>query len=154
MGYKDRKRIDELTISKEVAEEQLAILLNYYDIYRDELGTQGEKDLYDLSCPKLITAIRTAKLTFSLDPDGKLISEQIVEMNGKSQAINYEIISGDSKVQDSDLDDPQDSMTVIRSKRIYSLMGSLSGLGALAMYKFKKNDLSTMECLGFLLINL
>ena len=154
MGFKDRKRKEELKLSEKVAEQQLGTFLDYYDIFPDEMGTEAERVLYNMSCAKLITAIRKGRLSFEIDAGGELTIEQTIGTGDNETTISYKELIGSARIQDADKAEIGESAEVARVKRVYSLMGSLSGLGMKAMMDLKGNDLSTLECLGFLFLNL
>jgi len=104
-----------------------------------------------MSYPKLVVAIRRGRLQI-LKEDDKLVIEQIVG-KGDGPPIIYKELSGSARIQDASSGEMGESMEVARNKRVYSLMGSLSGLGMSAMINLKGNDLSIMECLGFLFLS-
>lgn len=140
---KNRKRDEKkFILSEETAEEQLILFLDFYEIYEDDLGSQAEKDALETASNKIKIAIRKGQLTFK--ENGTFTQT----LNNKSK-IEYEILSGAAKVQNkARKDESEDAM---RTNRLYAMMGSLAGLEAENMKKFKAIDLSVMECVGFLL---
>lgn len=139
---KNRKRPDKFKLSQEAAEDNLMLFLDYYEIYPDEFETEEEKAAVNLSFNKLINAIRLERIEFKEDG----ISIQTL-INGSK--IEYTALRGTAKVQGKYK--KNESEIVARTRRLYSIMGSLSGLGSESMAKMNAIDLMTMECVGFLL---
>lgn len=138
----DRKRPEKFKLSQEVAEDNLTQFLDFYEIYPEELPSEPEKDAVHTAINKLIIAVRKGWLTFK--EDGTCVQR----LKNKTE-IKYGVLSGASKVQNKHR--KNESEDAMRTNRLYAMMGSLAGLGAEDMRKFTALDLSTMECLGFLL---
>ena len=137
-NFRDRKRpASNFKLSDEVAQQQLATLLDHYDIYPGDFD-DNDKRLYCSACDGMIVAIRSGRV--SIDKADKLTVTQTLK-NGEK--INYSEVDGRSRVQDKE--------QASRSDRVFSMMGSLSGLGYSAILGLKGTDLTTMNNLSFLL---
>jgi hypothetical protein len=150
---KNRKRDEKkLILSQEVAEEQLMRLLDFYEIYEEDLGSEAEKDALRTASNKVLIAIRKGLLTFN--EDGTFIQTlesktRNKKSNEKPTTIEYGILTGKAKTQNKfKKDESEDAM---RTRRLYSMMGSLANMGSEDMMELSANDLSVMECVGFLL---
>lgn len=126
-------------ISREVAEEQLDLFLDYYDLEIDDFANEAMKEQFETSCNKLIKAIMKGHLEVKEDSD--LYVTQILR-NGES--MNYAVVSGKHKIAMKGKKDTDGY------GKIYTLIGSITSLGETAISKLKGVDLSIAECLGFL----
>ncbi len=151
---KNRKRDDKkFILSEEVAEDQLMLLLDFYEIYEEELGSEAEKDAVRTASNKILIAIRKGLLTFK--EDGTFIQtleSKTRKTKSKTKTptiIEYGVLTGKAKTQNKHKKD--ESEDAMRTRRLYSMMGSLANLGSEDMRKLSALDLSVMECVGFLL---
>lgn len=150
---KNRKRDEKkLILSQEVAEDQLMLLLDFYEIYEEELGSEAEKDAVKTASNKVIIAIRKGLLTFKEDGTFTQTLESKTrkkKSNEKPTTIEYGVLTGKAKTQNKHKKD--ESEDAMRTRRLYSMMGSLANMGSEDMMELSATDLSVMECVGFLL---
>jgi hypothetical protein len=150
-GFRDRVRDEkEFEYSVEVAEDQLAILLDHYEIYPEEFETDGDRTVYYSCASKLITAIRKGRLIIEKETDDLKVTQILrnktslsyQELRGKAKAVNYDISRNE-----------EIAIEAAFSRRVYSVMGALSGVGYLGILGLPKEDLAVAEALGFLLLS-
>ncbi len=136
-------------ISVEVAREQVDLFLDYYDMPLDELleelDDKNMKSGVKTSYNRIIKAIQKGRIEISLSDDDQL---KIIQHVGKdnSETLEYKIIDGHAKssMKNADSEDTYG--------KIYSLIGSLTGLGKEAILKLKGKNLSDAECIGMILL--
>lgn len=133
----------EFKLSEESAETQIDIFCDYYDIDRNELP-ESQAEAVDTSIKKISRAIRYGTVEISLNDDDDAVVTQIVQTkDGSETKIVYGVLSGKNKKAMSKQED---------YGKIYSLLGSLSGLGETAISKLKGAHLSVAECIGMLFL--
>ena len=140
---KNRKRPeDKFIVSVEVAEDQIVGWLDFYQIYPEEIPVENERVLAEATIDKLVIFIRQGMVEFR--DDGTCM--QILQSGTK---VDYKRLEGSAKTQNRERkNEAQDSLM---TRRQYSIMGSLSGLGTNAIAKFHPLDMSIAECISFLL---
>ncbi len=151
---KNRKRDEKkLVLSQEVAEDQLLLFMDFYEIFEEDLGSDAEKNALETASNKVLIAIRKGLLTFK--EDGTFVQTLESKTRGKKSktekptTIEYGVLTGKAKIQNKHKkDEAEDAM---RTRRLYSMMGSLANLGSEDMMELSAIDLSVMECVGFLL---
>lgn len=148
-NFKKRQRKKEFKLSAEVAQEQLEIFLDYYELYPDEFETDAQRDLYDMHCGNLIKGIRTGRLEIS-ETDGQLKVIQNTKNVLESGPIVYGLLTFKSKMQGSGVRDENQSPEAIMPRRNASILGELSGLGVEGISKLSGVDMSLAESLAFL----
>jgi hypothetical protein len=132
----------EYKFSEEVAEDQLMLFLDAYEIRESNFYIEEEKTVYKNCIHRLLMAVRKGRMTFY--DDGTC--DQVLQ---DKRTIHYGVLTGESKVQNKTvINASSDSMMTSRQ---YSMMGSLSGLGTNAIKKIKGVDLGIIEALSFLL---
>lgn len=133
-------------LSKEVAEEQLDSLFEYYEIDFDEIPKsqeEGMNAIYD----RLVKAIRMGRLEIIIE-DGIKCIQTLKNSKGDSPVtITYREIDGRAKTAMGTKSDKDGN------GRIYAVMGALSD-GEASILKLKGVDISLVENLGavFLLV--
>lgn len=132
-------------ISEQVAMEQLDGLLDYYDLDLNDIKNSAQRDAVESAYNRLIKAVRKGNLEFSNDDNIKIV-QHLKKPLGESGTIEYRELDGKAKVAMKDKADTD------YYGRIYSLLGSLSGLGETAIIGLKGSDLSVAECLGVLFL--
>lgn len=136
------EEVIEYKLSEEVAEDQLIYLLDFYEIKESNFYTEDEKTVYQACLKRLIAAIRKGRLT--CNEDGTC--QQVLK---DEREVNYGILTGTAKVQNRAVkNEAEDAM---RTRRQYSIMGSLSGLGTNTISDFESVDIGVVESLSFLL---
>lgn len=149
MAFRDVKRKKEdFILSLEIAEEQMRIFLDFYEMYPDEMSNPDMVTATELSYDKLISAIRKGRLEITLD-NGLKIKQTL---QNKTE-IQYSEITGIAKIQDQKFSKQETSQTAAGSERTYSVMASLTNLEVKDILQFKAVDLSILESLGFMLLN-
>ena len=139
-----RKSADYI-LSNEVAQEQLDLMLDFYDIDPeensiDEAQEKGVKTAF----VKLRKAIRLGVIEIK-ETDGKLQVKQNFYKD-KEKSIEYKTLTGQAKIGMGKKGDKD------FHGRMYALLGYLSGLGERAILNLEGKDLSVAECLGMLFL--
>ncbi len=129
-------------VSEEVAEEQLEIFMDYYDIDIESIDHKEIQAGLKLSASKAMRAIRKGKLSIELDGDAIKVTQTFRNKEGVDDTIDYAVIAGRHKVAMKDKTDTDNY------GKIYALMGSLSGLGEKAIQSLKGADIGLVESLG------
>lgn len=129
-------------LSEEVAQDQLQIFCDYYDI-DSESASEEQKKAIEIAQRKLIRAIQKGRLTIT-DKDGVTVIQNLLHPPGDCQDIKYRKITGKSRLALTDKDSEY--------KRMYSLLGHLSGLPLNAIAALQGQDLSTAEYLAVLFL--
>lgn len=138
----------ENVISDEVAQKQLDSLLEYYDIDMNDFENDTQKDGLKTACKKLKKAIRKGLLEIKEEEDSLIVYQHLNKpIDGVKNPIKYREIDGRCKIAMKESKDGD------HYGKLYSLMGGLSGEGYQVMMRFKGIDLSVMECLGSLFLN-
>lgn len=132
-------------ISEQVAMEQLDGILDYYDLDLNDIKNAAQREAVESAYNRLVKAVRKGNLEFSNDESIKII-QHLKEPLGESETIEYRELDGKAKVAMKDKADTD------YYGRIYSFLGSLSGLGETAIIGLKGSDLSVAECLGVLFL--
>jgi hypothetical protein len=132
----------EYPISEEVAEDQLMMFLDAYEIRESSFYTEDEKTVYQACLQRLVEYVRKGRVTFNEDGT----CEQILQ---DKRTVHYGVLKGKAKIQNRAV--KNESEDAMRTRRQYSIMGSLSGLGTNAIADFAAVDLGVVESLSFLL---
>lgn len=133
-------------ISDEVAEQQLNELLDYYELESDCFIEKKQKNVFEMTCIRLKKAIRKGRLSISSVDDNIIIKQYLKKPPGEIKELEYEELSGKNKVVMGKYEEDD------QHKKIYALIGSLTGLGESAIEKLKGVDSSICESLGFLFL--
>ena len=128
-------------ISRAVAEEQLDLFLDYYDLEIEDFANEAMKEQFETSCNKLVKAITKGRLEIKEDEESNLCVTQILR---NEEHMEYAVVSGKHKIA------MKGKKETDGYGRIYTLLGSITSLGETAISKLKGVDLSIAECLGFL----
>lgn len=128
-------------ISKEVAEEQLNIFLDHYELDIDEdIASETSRDAVKSSVKRIIKGIRSGRVEITND-DGL----KIVQIVGEEKLV-YKPLDGKCKV----LTDKYDG----NYAKIYALAGYLNDLGLEGMKNLKDLNLSIAESIGMLFLQI
>lgn len=150
---KNRKRDEsKFVLSDEVAEDQLVLFMDFYEIYEDDQASQEVKDAIETTNNKVKIAIRKGLLNFKEDGTFAQTLESKHRKKIRSEKptiIEYGILTGKAKVQNRHIKNESDDAA--RTRRLYSIMGSMANMSDNDMMKLSALDLSAMECVGFLL---
>lgn len=134
-------------ISEEVAMGQIKKFLTYYKI--DVAMWERGDDVLE----KLLQYCRMGMLHFTIE-DGKAKVRQVLyehrkeKMENKDRDIYYNTISGQNKTESDGYDEKD------RFSMQYALIGSMTGIGEKGIKKLKDFDLSAVECLGSLFLQI
>lgn len=135
-------KIKKNQLSEEVANDQLQIFFDYYDI-EVETGTEEQKKAIETAQRKLSRAIQKGLLTIT-DENGVTVIQTLLYPPGECSTLTYKKISGQSRLAMKDKGNEYTKM--------YSLLGYLSGLPINAIAKLEGQDLSTAEYLAVLFL--
>jgi hypothetical protein len=137
-------------ISDEVAQQQLDLLLDFYEIeigdvekeaeFYDEGGDEVQKAIKG-ACDRLKRYIRKGLVEIN-ETDGLTIVQYLRCPDGEFSTVSYRVIDGIAK-QEMRWAKENDFYG-----KIYYLMGSLSKKSASIIAKFRGVDSSVVECLG------
>lgn len=127
------------TISAEVAKEQLDSLVEYYDI-DIESDDVDQARARQSACDKVIRAIRAGRLEINKET---MVVVQTLKNDNK---LTYRELDGKAKVEMGKRSNDD------THGKIYSLLGSLSGVGFNGITALKGKDLTLAESLGILFL--
>ena len=143
---------DILKISEGSAERILDEYLDYFDLSLKSLLEENEnsEDLQNSirqAYNRLVSAIQKGKIEINMSDDTCLLIQHIGK-GENSKTIEYKELSGAAKVamKNAGADDLYG--------KIYSLVGSLTGVGKEGITKLKGRDLSLAESIGMLIMQI
>lgn len=128
-------------LSEEVAEDQVQLFFDFYDLEVEDIPDDQIKVL-DMSLSRIKKAVRKGRLEFT-ESDGVV---KITQHLKNETTIIYGEISGRSKLSMKNKADSDNY------GKIYSLCGSLTGIGESGIAKLKGADISLAECIGALFL--
>jgi hypothetical protein len=132
-------------ISEDSAAEQLEILMDYYDIDKNDLENEEGPEAVQTLMNGLVRAIRNGRLEIKVDSDQKLIvTQHLKHPPGDIETIDYNIVGQKARL----------AMDRVKStkeqERMCAFMGSLSGLGVQGVSSLVGKDMGTMNRLATL----
>lgn len=128
-------------ISKEVAEKQLDIFFDYYELdIEEDIASETSRDAVKASAKRIVKAIRSGRVEITNDDGLKII--QIVG----EEKLEYKELDGKCKI----LTDKYDG----NYAKIYAMAGYLNGLGLDGMKNLKAVNLSIAESIGMLFLQI
>jgi Glu-tRNA(Gln) amidotransferase subunit E-like FAD-binding protein len=133
---------EKYTLAKELAENELQKMLDYYEIDIDEIEDKELKKAIKAGYDRLIKAVRLERLQVVTEDGIKII--QTLKSNGST--MEYREIDGKSKMAMAGKDEKD------YYGKSYALMGSLSGYGENVISNMKGVDLSLVETLGMIFL--
>ena len=133
-----------MVVSEEVAREHLQSFLDFYEL-EAELITDSMKEGYDNALDRIIVAIKKGRLEIK-EEDGLTLIQHLKKAPGEVKTITYGVLKGHAKVAMKGRSEKD------FSGRMYALLGSLSGLGELAIMALEGPDLSLAECIGLVFL--
>lgn len=119
----------------------MQLFFDFYDFDQDDTP-ESQSQAVEVSLNRIKKAIRKGKLEFT-DSDGVV---KITQHLKNSTTLIYGEISGRSKLAMKNKSDTDNY------GKIYSLCGSLTGIGEAGIAKLKGADLSIAECVGALFL--
>ncbi len=135
-------------LSKEDAETQLQILLDYYEIDIEDVKVTDAKNGLEQTIDKTIKHIRRGRLEITMGDKLSVIQTMQQGKGGEtSEKIPYGILKGESKIA------MKDKKGEDFHGRLYVMMASLGNINENDIKKFEGLDLSVVECLGALFLN-
>ena len=134
----------ESMISEKVAQDQLNIFLDYYDIENDESDESPEGIAITTACKKVIKYIQDGLIIIVDEGESIKVTQKLC----KSKTImTYSIMSGRHKIA-------MDKNTNNNNfKRMYQLIASLTSLPIKTIEDLKGKDLKVVEYLSVLFIS-
>lgn len=132
-------------LSRESAEEQFNIFLDYYDIDPDDWA-DNLQDAFKSAKNRLIRAIMRGLV--SIEAGDPIRVTQYLSKKPDADPILYAEMSGKAKVAMKGKDETD------TFGKIYALTGSLTGLGETAITTLKGVDMSIAESLGLLFLQI
>lgn len=142
--YSIAHKQDDFSLSEESAIEEVKKFLTYYDIDIDSIDDADVISSFERALDSITRFVRRNILEVTEDKDGKII---IVQHLGNGESLTYGELGAKHKLAMDRV--PKDESY----KRIYALMGSLSGVGSAGIEKLKSRDLSVVEVLGTVFSN-
>jgi hypothetical protein len=128
----------DMTLSEDVASEQVNEFLDHYDIDLDMIG-EDTKEIVRRVINRVKKAVMTGRVEFS--SDGTVI-QRLKNPSGKIDSITYSELSGRAKLEAEKIAGSKETA------RVYALLGALSGLGMNAIASLKGPDLVLAEYIG------
>ena len=148
MSDKEIAKDTKFIASKETAKNEIKKMLDYYEIDIEEIEDKKVKDAIKASYERLVKAVRRGRLEIKMESGQiNIIQRTRPDENGKSKTIEYREIDGTAKCEADNY--PADAYY----QRAYAVMGSLSGMGEIAIKKLKSVDLSLVEVLGLIFLS-
>lgn len=131
-------------LSEEVAQDQLDILTDFYDVDLEDDEDSGTRRI---AKKRLLRAIQQGRLTIT-SQDGLTITQVLKNPPGEIYDINYRIVTGAdrSRTEKIAADNAYEKM--------YTLVGMASGLGAKAIKSLYGADLAAVEGLSVVFLGL
>ena len=132
-------------ISEESAKEQLDILMDYYDIDKDDLENEEGPEAVQTLMNGLVRAIKNGRLEIKVDSELKLVvTQHLKHAPGDIDTVDYNIVGQKARL----------AMDRVKStkeqERMCAFMGSLSGLGVQGVSSLVGKDMGTMNRLATL----
>lgn len=134
-------------ISEDSARIQVNAFLSFYEISPEDIKNTEAKNGLDSTVEKLVKAIRAGHLEIREEKDELKVIQTLKRPMGESKTIEYAELSGKHKVA------MKDKSANDFHGRIYAMMGSISGIGETGITALKGVDVSIVECLGALFLN-
>jgi ActR/RegA family two-component response regulator len=132
-----------IVIDEEPAQDQLDLLLDFYDIEVDELDEDDDVEKATLKAIKKIKKYIMKGLIEISEDDGLTVIQHLHHSKGETKQISYGVITGHAKIAMSKAAERD------YSGKVYQVMGSLSSnISAESIARLKGVDLAVVECLG------
>jgi hypothetical protein len=129
-------------ISAEAAQDQLDILIEYYDMdFEVENDSDDVQKAAAAAVEKLKRYIRLGRVEIT-DTDGLTVIQHLKYSKGDTKSIPYRVCDGRAKMAMSKAGEKD------YSGKIFQLMGSLANVPASSLEKLTAVDSNVVECLG------
>lgn len=137
------KKEKKIFLSEEVAQDQLSILTDFYDVDLEDSEDTSKK----VARKRLLRAIRQGRLIIT-SQDGLKITQVLQNPPGEIPDITYRVITGADRARMEKIagDNAYD--------RMYALAGMASGIGAKAIKNLYGADLAVAEGLSIVFLGL
>lgn len=134
-------------ISEDSARAQLDLFLDFYEISLEDIKNTEAKMGMENTIEKIAKTIRKGRLEITEEGDNLKVVQTLKRPPGETKTIEYSIVAGRHKItmKDKGKDD--------HYGRLYAMMGGISGLGEKAIVSLDGVDMSLVECLGALYLN-
>ena len=134
-----------ILISEDSAIEQLEILMEFYDIDKNDIEIEEGVEAVQTLMNGLVRAIRKGRLEIKLDSDQKLIvTQHLKHPPGDIADVDYSVVGQKARL----------AMDRVKStkeqERMCAFMGSLSGMGVQGVSGLVGADMGTMNRLATL----
>lgn len=135
-------------ISQEAAMDQVMNFLERFDIDIEAIDDKKAKSGIESTLNKMVSYVRLGLIEF-IEKDGHLtITQHLSQPKGSVTNLEYTEIAGKHKIQ---MDGKEETE---RYQMMYSLTGSLSGIGYDGIIKLEGKDLSVVEVLGAIFLQI
>ena len=139
------EKVKKMVLSEEAAKDQLEILLDYYDIDKNDIEIEQGPEALQTLMNGLVRAIRKGRLEISLGEESKMVVTQNLKFPpGDAKEIIYGIVGQKAKMA---MDRVKSSR---EQERKCAFMSSLAGLAPGGVDKFVAVDMGTMDRLATL----
>lgn len=137
----------ENVISEQIAQEQIDVLLDFYDIDFADIEKKEAREAVESSCKRLKRAVRKGMIDIkTVDDTIEVIQNLSRPFKNFEGPIVYKEITGRAKVA------MRDNADTDHFGRIYALLGGMAGEGEAVIQKLRGKDMSVAECLGVLFL--
>lgn len=135
-------------ISAEVAMDQVMDFLETYDIDIEAIDDNKSKSGVESSLNKLVSYVRLELVELTKKDGAVTVTQHLAHPKGEVTTLVYSEIKGKNKVS---MDGKSEND---RYEMMYSLAGSLSGVGYDGILKLEGKDLSVAEVLGAIFLQI
>lgn len=132
--------MDDFRISEEVAEDTFNLLLDYYDLDPEDFDSESQLTVFNVAKRRIVKAIRRGDVEVNND-DGIRVMQHL-RCTSSDETLEYAELTGKNKLA-MEKDKDQEGYG-----RIYALVGSMTSKGKHGISQLRGKDLSVMECLG------
>jgi hypothetical protein len=129
-------------ISRESAEEQMATLLDFYEIETSDIVNEHGKDALDTIHNRLVSSIEKGRLEIRMEDNEIQVIQHLKHPPGEITEITYGSITAAAKLAMDGIGENKGYA------KVHALMGALSKLGPKAMKELRGADQGIMERLA------
>ena len=148
MKSKFALKIKKQPVSQDVAMDQVMSFLEKFDIDVEAIEDKKSKSGVESTLNKMVSYVRSGLIEI-IDKDGKIsIVQHLANKKGEISTLEYKEITGRHKIAMDGYDENE------RYKMMYSLAGSISGIGYDGILKLEGKDLSVAEVLGAIFLQI
>jgi len=132
----------ETILSDDSAKKQLDLLLEYYDIEKDDIEIEEGPEAMQTLLNGLIRAIRKGRIEVVEQAGELIVRQNLKHPPGEMEMLEYGVVGQKARMA---MDKIKDSRA---QERMCAFMGSLAGLPPSALTKLKGVDMGTMNRLA------